>query len=279
MKIRQRALPTGWYPAGEAETRRRIARMEAELPAVEAKPDAVAGIVPHAGWDFSGVIALDVLRRFGSDVDTIVVVGGHLSVKGGILAASEEGFDTPLGVIESDRDFLDAVKAGLPVQEDNRPDNTVEIQLPLIRYFFPRSRVVCLRAAPSEISLRLGTVLYESGRRLSRRLYVIGSTDLTHYGSAYGFSPHGTGANAVHWVKEVNDKRFIDAVLAMNGTATLDLAERDSSACSAGGAAAAAAFASAAGVKAGELVSYRTSWDIMPSSSFVGYAGVLFRRL
>ena len=31
------------------------------------------------------------------------------------------------------------------------------------------------------------------------------SADLTHYGPYYGFSPKGTGTDAVAWVKNEND--------------------------------------------------------------------------
>lgn len=277
MKVRPRSLPPGWYPAGEAETRKKIASLKADLSAADVMPDVVAGIVPHAGWDYSGSIALDVMRRFDPNVETVVVIGGHLPESAGVLAAFEEALDTPVGILETDTELLDILKSEMRIQEDTRPDNTVEIHLPIVRCLFDEARVLSLRAAPSEEALQLGTLLYSAGKRLSRRLAVFGSTDLTHYGNAYGFTPKGTGDEAVRWVKNVNDKRFLDAVLSMNASKANDLARREGSACSAGGAAASIAYAAAAGVTAGQLVSYRTSWDIMPSSSFVGYAGVLFR--
>ena len=107
---------------------------------------------------------------------------------------------------------------------------------------------------------------------------MIGSTDLTHYGEAYGFAPRGGGEDAVAWVKEENDRRVIDAFLRMEGERALDLGRSERSACSAGGAAAAIAFAAASDVRKGALVRYTTSWDVAPATSFVGYAGILFAR-
>jgi AmmeMemoRadiSam system protein B len=112
---------------------------------------------------------------------------------------------------------------------------------------------------------------------LRRRVGVVGSTDLTHYGPNYGFVPKGAGAEAERWVRDVNDRRFIDALVSMDERAARDHAVREHSACSAGGAIAAMAFAREQGATRGDLVAYRTSREVHLSDSFVGYAAVLYR--
>ena len=77
------------------------------------------------------------------------------------------------------------------------------------------------------------------------------------------------------WVKEVNDKRFIDEALKLDGPGMLQAAREDQSACSPGGAAAAVAAAKKLGAAKAVLADYYTSYDIMPGDSFVGYAGIL----
>jgi len=280
MSVRARYLPPGWYPGTEAETRRQVRQYLSSLPEIESQEPAatagLAGIVPHAGWDFSGRIALDVLRRLEPGIETVVVAGGHLSPREGIYAAPEEEFETPLGNMEADGEMLAALRDLMPLQTDRFPDNTVEIQLPFIKYLFPDARLVYLRAAPSSAAVQLGKRLSRVAGELKRRAALVGSTDLTHYGAAYGFMPHGSGKEAVRWVKDVNDKKMIDAFLAMDTDAAVRLAETDRSACSVGGAAAAMAFAAERGVAAGRLIRYMTSWDVAPAPSFVGYAGILY---
>jgi AmmeMemoRadiSam system protein B len=112
-------------------------------------------------------------------------------------------------------------------------------------------------------------------KELKVSIMFFGSTDLTHYGPNYGFSPQGYGPEAVKWVKEVNDKKFIDAALKLDGAGMLKIAAQDQSACSAGGAVAAVAAAKADGAHQAALVDYYTSYDIMPGDSFVGYAGIV----
>ena len=118
--------------------------------------------------------------------------------------------------------------------------------------------------------------LVELAGEQGKTMVCFGSTDLTHYGPNYGFMPRGSGAAALDWVRKTNDRGFVDAALAMDIETMLDHAERNHSACSAGGAAAAAAACRALGAGRGYLADYYTSHDIMPGDSFVGYAGIVF---
>ncbi len=274
MKVRPRSLPPGWYPGGKEQTVRNIEefRRTLEKPAA----GAVAGVAPHAGWSFSGSIACHVFQSIAEDAQTIVVVGGHLAPHSGLLAAFEEGYETPLGTLAADLELLDLLRDRLPLKEDRYADNTVEIQLPLLKYLHPDARALHLRASPSAEALQLGAELAAAAGDLGRKIAVVGSTDLTHYGDNYGFTPQGTGPRAVEWVKQVNDRRIIEALLDMELDKALDLAGREQSACSVGGAVAAARFAEQGGTVRGELLEYRTSYDISPSPFFVGYAGIIY---
>jgi AmmeMemoRadiSam system protein B len=274
MKIRTRQLPPGWYPRGEAAVRAEIESMlagEGFLPG-----EALAGIAPHAGWSFSGAIAAAVVASFGGAVDTLAVVGGHLGMGGGLLAAREEAYETPLGNCTADLELLDYLDRRLSLREDRQADNTVEIQLPLIRHLLPAVKVLALRAAPGLVALDLGACLAEARQALGRRIVVLGSTDLTHYGPNYGFSPHGRGREALRWVKEVNDRRLIESLLELDLEEALKRGVAEMSACSVGGAAAAAEFARRRGAAGGKLLRYASSYDMFPSDSFVGYAGIIY---
>lgn len=299
MSIKKRYLPPGWYPASETQTRAKIEAFLEELgPVVReqvssglghqgvssagravssaGRAQPIAGVIPHAGWEFSGKLALDVIRRMDKDHHTIIVVGGHLGPGDGIYASFEEGYETPLGVARADLDLLREIGNRVDLASDTTPDNTVEVQLPIVQYLFPKSLVLGFRASPSEASVRLGEAIWEASAVSEKRVVVLGSTDLTHYGDSYGFAPHGYGDDAVRWVKEVNDKRFIEAIVSMKAGQAIDRALREKSACSAGAAISALTFARKAGIEAGEMIAYATSWDVLRSASFVGYVGILY---
>jgi hypothetical protein len=239
--------------------------------------DAAAGVAPHAGWEFSGALAGTVFARLVGDLDTIVIIGGHLAPSDGILCAFEEGYETPLGNAPADLELAARLKECVAVAEDRWPDNTVEVQLPFARHYFPAARLLGMRAPPSPAAGELGRAIAAAAAACGRRVAVVGSTDLTHYGPNYGFTPAGSGAEAVQWVTGVNDRRFIDSLLAMDEAGARERGVGERSACSAGGAVAAMAFARAAGAARGELLAYRTSRDVHASESFVGYAAVVYR--
>jgi len=289
MKIRPRALPAGWYPAGEAQVRRQIetflkslgdADIHVGLRAANSglRPDetACAGVAPHAGWEFSGRLACRVLRCLEPEIQTVAVVGGHLSPGDGVLAAFEDGYETPLGTVPADLELLACLRQHLRIAEDRWQDNTIEVQLPLLRHLAPRALALGLRVAPSGDALALGEALAACAAQLGRKLAVLGSTDLTHYGPNYGFTPHGKGPEALAWVREHNDRRLLDCLLALEHERALELARREHSACSAGAAVAAARFAELRGAHRGHLLEYATSQDRYPSTSFVGYAAISF---
>ncbi len=275
MSVRKRFLPPGWYPAGAEDVSDAIQAMSRSLPESRIG-NGIAGVVPHAGWEFSGCLALEVMSCLSRSMDTIVIIGGHLGPSDGILCATEDSYETPLGPMAADGGLRDALLASFPMREDRCADNSVEVQLPFAKYFFPEARVLGLRASPSEEAGRLGAALAGFGRQTGRRMAVLGSTDLTHYGPNYGFAPMGRGEKARSWVEDVNDRHFIQALIAMDAAAILALSAAERCACSAGGALAAASFARQMGVPRGRLLRYMTSYDVHPADSFVGYAGVLY---
>ncbi|MBN2532982.1 MAG: AmmeMemoRadiSam system protein B [Spirochaetales bacterium] len=276
MNIRPRTLPLGWYPGSRVQVEQAINNFTGSELDSESKLSC--GIVPHAGWGFSGSIACRIISHIDPDIQTIVVIGGHLPPGNSVLAAFEDGYYTPLGDLHADAELLSEIRKEMNITEDIYSDNTVEIQLPFIKYFFPDALILGMRVAPSPVSEQLGQVLFHATRKLGKNAAVLGSTDLTHYGSNYGYSPHGSGKQAVQWVKEVNDKKFIDACITMDTGSALAYANKDHSACSAGGAVCAVSFARETGIKKGILLEYLTSWDIHPSDSFVGYAGIMYSR-
>jgi AmmeMemoRadiSam system protein B len=274
MRVRKRYLPPGWYPGGAKQARDAIEGMLANIR--PGPPSAIAGIAPHAGWEFSGALALGVLSRIIRSIDTIVIIGGHLGPSDGILCAFEEGYETPLGTIEADTELLEALRCSMTLLEDRYADNTVEVQLPFVRHFFPGVKALAMRASPSLDAVRLGTTLAKIAGTTGKRLAAIGSTDLTHYGTNYGFLPTGTGERALRWVRDINDRRFIESCMAMDADAAIERALKERSACSAGGAVAAMCYARAIGCAEGKLVKYMTSYEVHPSDSFVGYAAIVY---
>ena len=281
MTQRKRVLPRGWYPFDGKDCRREIeSYVEGWSPPGSIPGLGSGGIVPHAGWYFSGRLAARVLYSLKSakKSDVVVLYGGHMGPEDLPRIVSEETCETPLGDIEVHQDFLKILMKKIEVKKESPSsgDNTIEIQLAMIKYFFPDSKLLAIRPTFSRKAIELGKEIAEIARDEGLSIVAIGSTDLTHYGPNYGFLTKGVGPTSVDWVKKVNDKGFIDCALKMNGEGLLDHALKNGSACSAGAAGAAIATCEALGSKKGTLLDYYTSYDIMPDDSFVGYAGIVY---
>ncbi|MDR0452736.1 MAG: AmmeMemoRadiSam system protein B [Treponema sp.] len=288
MNLRKTSLPPGWYPGKKEEIARFLSRFDRRAagpggPPADAACGAPVAAAPHAGWYYSGAVAARAVSSLDPGAETVVVAGGHLPAGYPALVAAEDAAATPLGDIEMDREFRDLVREELRCAPDQYRDNTVEVQLPMVKYFFPEARLVWLRLPAESSSLEAGKTIARAAARLGRKAALLGSTDLTHYGSNYGYSPQGYGRKALDWVKTVNDAAFIRAVLEDKPEEALRHAETSFSACSAGAVLACMGFARETHAGPAGLLAYSTSADVSLADgedvpdSFVGYAAISWR--
>ncbi|MDR2803198.1 MAG: AmmeMemoRadiSam system protein B [Treponema sp.] len=295
---RKMRLPAGWYPQSGEEIDEYL------RDSFDKKSSgANAVIAPHAGWFFSGKIAGIAVSSLRSDADTIIVAGGHLPAGSPILFAEEDVVCTPIGEIKIDGELRSLVKkelecTGMEFSADKYTDNTVEALLPAVHRFFPKARILWLRLGADKLAFAIGGLIARAAASLNRTAVMIGSTDLTHYGPNYDFYPKGLGEPAIEWVKDVNDRRFIEAVIAGGESSednideVLERALNEKSACSAGAVLCAMGFnaqiretMNVTEAPEAKLLAYTTSADILQKSvsrdragldSFVGYAAISF---
>ena len=212
-----------WYPDTEERCREAFEAYEDGCQERAGQGPLVGGIVPHAGWVYSGHIAYNVVRelaRAAGEVDTVVLFGGHLGPRHPAVVMTRGDFWTPLGDIPTDEELADAVAAcGADVVQETpdapHRDNTVELQAPLIKHLLPDAKVVVIKAPANPDALQLAQAVVMGADTLGRRAVYLGSTDLTHYGPNYGWSPKGLGAGARKWVREENDRQFVEATCSM----------------------------------------------------------------
>lgn len=277
MNLRKRALPDGWYPDSSDRCKSDI---EGFLRGFS-KIDGVwrGAIVPHAGWYFSGKATARALNLLsGSEADRIVIYGGHLSANTKPIIYTEDEWETPFGLQKIDSEFSrELVRMGVgQAAGSGFVDNTVEIQLPFIKYFFGDVPIVAIHAPSSTAAVDLAISVDSLLDKMGYSAVYVGSADLTHYGPNYGFMPMGRGEACVEWVKQSNDKSIIDKAIAMNVEGVLEDAAKLHNTCSAGPIASVMVSVEKFGVTAGRLVEYYTSYDIQPATSFVGYASIVY---
>lgn len=263
----------------------------ARIPQEPLPETIVAGIVPHAGWTFSGDLAammFSTIKQVDEKVDTFVIFGAAHSYMGSLAAVYDKGlWRTPLGDIDIDETLAaEIIKTSTPAEsepEAHKFEHSIEVQIPFIQHLFPEAKIVPVMTPPATFAVQLGNDVAGCIKKASdKKIVCIGSTDLTHYGPRYGFCPHGTGADAIKWAKDVNDRAFIDLALNMKAQEVLATSMEKENACGCGAAAATIASAKSQGKTAGLLLGHTHSNEVMQqkfnrsSEESVGYAAIVF---
>lgn len=284
MEVRQAVFAGSWYPATAGECKHQIERFLEKDISLKLEKNPVGVIVPHAGWVYSGGIAcraIALLTRSPTP-DTIIVFGMHLHPEARPRIMAAGGIETPLGILEVDEALArDLTRQFSFREEDTRqfsPDNTTELQLPFIKHFFKAVKILPVGVPPAPIATQIGQAVVEIAKDRNRRIAVVGSTDLTHYGANFSLTHYGTGDKAHKQVREKEDRRIIDRMLAMDPMPVITEALNNHNACCSGASAAAITAGKTLGATTAALTEYATSYDISPGDSFVGYAGIVMAK-
>lgn len=294
MQARKAIVAGQFYPGQESFC---VDEINQSLPSesdrgrlVDSLPETiVAGIVPHAGWTFSGSLAASVfwaVKQRHEQVHTFVVFGAAHGYFGPAPVVCDEFFwETPLGKAAVDRELTDRlVEKKLAVSDSlaHRTEHSIEVQVPFIQYLFADAEILPIIVPPNEQAISLGEAIGEVIAPAGKKIICIGSTDLTHYGPRYGFVPMGTGAEALEWASKVNDRKFIELALKAEPQGLLASAAENHNACGAGAAAATVAAAKKLGKTKGVLLAHTNSNEVMiqkmgtSSTDSVGYAAIVF---
>ena len=186
-------IPGRWYP-DDAETLGAQMRRLLESAQAEPLPDAIALILPHAGFQYSGrTAAAGVKAAAGRGYTRLVVLGpshavdmpGCLSVPRATHAA------TPLGEIPLDEAFIERLLEApfvREIPEANTREHSTQMALPPLQAARGGFRLVPVVVGQCSEDTRL------KAAALLRRLMdddtlVVVSSDFTHYGPNYNYLP------------------------------------------------------------------------------------------
>ena len=150
--------------------------------------NARAIIAPHAGYIYSGPIAASAyvnfqdVNRTGGPIKRILLIGpAHRVRLMGVAAPTFESFDTPLGQIPLDLDFIGLLHQMGDIKyfdDAHNTEHSLEVHLPFIKEVFPAAALVPLTVGHADRR--------DVARILKRALFspqtlIIVSSDLSHY--------------------------------------------------------------------------------------------------
>jgi hypothetical protein len=231
------------------------------------------GVLPHAGYEFSGPIAAHVFSALADDgfPEVFVVIGGHSPY--GEIAITTETFVTPLGEVHVDKEL--AEKMDIEENSDVHAfEHAIEVQLPFLQHLKPEIKFVPIHVPSREIEKAR-----EAGNKIAKAVsgedvVILASSDFTHAGPNYDQLPP-RGMRVDEFVRK-QDELAIKAILELDPMKLFKEIERNKSMCGCGSVAA-MLFALEKKAKSAELLKYATSYDIWPASSAVGYGAIVIR--
>lgn len=285
--IREPAQAGGFYPGSAKGCEEEAARLTVPCGREEVENGRLlGGIVPHAGWTFSGAVAGQVFATLGAFCRaSVVVLFGAVHRRHGQHAwlFGSGRWDSPLGAVEVDDRLAERICGHTNLVVDDpyahEQEHSIEVQIPLLQQAMPDCRIVPILVPPMASAVEVGEAVAGTIESYRYEAVVVGSTDLTHYGPSYGMVPEGRGLQGIAWAKEVNDQRMIELMLALNAEQIVPEATEHHNACGAGAVAATMAAVRRLGATRGILLDHTTSYEVMPSrltDDSVGYAGVVF---
>jgi len=289
MNIRYPLVAGSFYEASSSSCRHHAVKL---LETVELAPELPAklfgGLVPHAGWTYSGAVAARTFKALASagGLETVVLFGAdHTgSVRKGEVFDSGV-WRSPIGETAIDTELAEALLASADCLRSNprahEHEHSLEVQLPLLQAVAPSAKVVPIAVPPTDLAVRIGRAVGTTLARRFPRARVVGSTDLTHHGGHFP-APGGRGQAGEQWTTR-NDRRMIDLIESLAEDEIIAEAEARQNACGAGAIAAAVAACKRMGATRGICLEYTNSYRVIhalfpdePDDTTVGYASIVF---
>jgi AmmeMemoRadiSam system protein B len=269
-KIRKPAVSGQFYAGSAGRLKEDIERLIDK----EAKTtEAIACILPHAGYAYSGRIAGKTVSCLSVKENAILLGPNHTGYGAPFSIMTEGHWQTPLGKININSDLAKSIlNKSIYLTDDMYAhiyEHSLEVELPFLQYYNPDIKIVPIVVTEDqpqvykEIGESIASVLKES--KLVNSSLIIASSDMTHY------EPQRSA--------EKKDREAIEAILELNEDKLIDKIKRlKISMCGYVPTVIMLVAAKFLGAKSAELIDYQTSGDVTGDhSSVVGYAGIIIK--
>lgn len=184
-----------WYPKTGEEILKIIGK-----PEYKHKEKAGVLIVPHAGYQYSGAVAARAYAKLNPEAYKKVIIlapSHHVAMYNSFSVEPEDIVKTPFGNVTFSKELHDQLAAlpGSQFTPSAHPvEHAIDIQLPLIKKYLPNCEVGGMIVGQWDFQTvgdgqRLTEFAKAFRRLLDEHTLVIISTDFTHYGPNYGYTP------------------------------------------------------------------------------------------
>lgn len=268
VKVRQPFVAGQFYAGSKEKLKTQI---ESLIDKKAKKQSALACMLPHAGYMYSGKVAAETVSRI-SIPDILILLGPNHTGSGAPFSIMAEGvWQTPLGEVRIYSQIArELLKYSKILEEDiyaHISEHSIEVELPFFQYFKPEFNIVPMVLSSGNIDdlKQLGKEIADTiiSLKLKDKIMIVASSDMTHYESQED--------------AERKDKEAIGAILELDEDKLIQKVRRlDISMCGYAPAITMIKTAKLLGANHAQLIKYQTSGDVTgDKTSVVGYAGIL----
>jgi len=266
--LRHPAVAGRFYPEDRDAL---LSNLKSFLQAREAPRPAVACMVPHAGYIYSGSVAGAVFAGLEIPPRCLVLCPNHTGRGRPLAIMSHGAWQTPLGSIPIDSQLAEALKQVCPLlnedAEAHRGEHAIEVVLPFLQQKRGHFTFVPIALGTGHLTAleQLGEALASVAQAPEQPVLIIASSDMNHYENDQ--------------ITRVKDSKAIERILALDARGLFEVVTReDISMCGFGPAVAMLTAAKRLGATSAQLIKYATSGDAFGEREMVvGYAGVVVR--
>jgi len=263
---RHPAVAGQFYPDRPEKLRQTLKQL---VPEGGVPKKAMAIMVPHAGYIYSGAIAGETFARVNVPSRVIVLGPNHHGAGHPAAIYPSGNWLMPLGPVAVDAELASLLLQNCPgLQADesaHRFEHSLEVQVPFIQHLNPQAAIVpiCLGHLGLEDLLAMGRDLGRVLARFGQEVLLVASSDMTHYEPGE--------------VAKEKDRRALDRVLALDPEGLYrTVREGRISMCGFIPTVMMLAAVAEMGATSANLVRYGNSGDVTgDQAEVVGYAGVL----
>ena len=149
------------------------------------KNSILGGIVPHAGYIYSGIHAAKFFQHIAEEpFDTAIIISPGHTGEGLPLSIDPHSFwETPLGTIACDIELIDSTLF-IPNKEAQQNEHAAEVMIPMIQHLCPLIKsiaVITMRNQNFSTAQEVAQKLSQYKDQNNKTLLVIASCDFSHF--------------------------------------------------------------------------------------------------
>lgn len=278
MIIRNSIAAGAFYPRGSSDLRTTMDKFMKRIGEVD-KRNVVGAVAPHAGYIYCGKPQAFVYKSIPENTTFVIIGPNHMGLGAQASVMCEGVWKTPLGICRIDSELARSIlEKSSKLEEDlhaHTQEHSIEVQLPWLQYMFSSVSFVpiCIGSSSPEVYKDIGFAIRDS---IKGNQVVIASSDFTHFGESYGYTPVSGGPSNILRYMEGVDLEAAKAVTDLAPERFLEIVRKYRATICGRAAIATMLYAVKDRATRGTVLDYCTSYELSRDiNSLVGYCGIV----